>query len=61
MTIQYGATGDLVGGTTAGTAQRDLGQRRQRRRHRRLDTRDNVVEGDYIGTNAAGTAALANG
>ena len=58
--IQGGATNNTIGGTTAGARDIISGNGYAGVLITDSGTNGNVVEGDYIGTNAAGTAALAN-
>ena len=55
-----GATGNIIGGTTAAARNVISGNGTYGVRLSDPGTSSNVVEGDYIGTNAAGTAAVAN-
>jgi hypothetical protein len=61
VSINSGATANTIGGTT--TAARDIisGNLNFGIAIADSGTSGNVVEGDYIGTNVAGTAAVANG
>jgi titin len=58
--INGGASGDLVGGTTAAARNLIAGNTSDGVQIEGPAS-DNVVEGNYIGTNAAGTGALGNG
>ena len=55
--IDSDSDNNLIGGTTAACRQRDLGQR-SRGVHLSGGSSDNLVEGNLIGTNAAGKAAV---
>ena len=57
--IEYGATGNTIGGTTAGAADVISGSNGDGVQI--IGASDNVVSGDLIGTNVTGTAAIANG
>ena len=59
--INAGATSNRIGGTTAATRNVISGNASQGIALRDAGTTGNSIEGNYIGTNAAGTAALANG
>ena len=59
--ILAGATSNTVGGTTTGARDVISGNANGGVLISGSGTSGNVVEGDYIGTTAAGTAALANG
>jgi outer membrane lipoprotein-sorting protein len=56
--VLTGSTNSLIGGTTA--AQRDVISGNWAGVRLESGASGNVIEGDYIGTNVAGTAALAN-
>ena len=58
--IDAAATYNTVGGTTAGARNVISGNLHNGVEIYGQGTDHNLVEGDYIGTNAAGTAALAN-
>ena len=55
-----GAHDNRVGGTTASAAQRHQRQRQRRRGLLQRHVAVNVLTGNYIGTTAAGSAALAH-
>ena len=57
--ISYGATGNTVGGTTAG-ARNLISGNMQNGVLLDADTDGNVVQGNFIGTDVAGTAAIPN-
>ncbi len=59
--INGGATANRIGGTTAGARNVISGNAAQGVFIREAGTGGNFIEGNFIGTNAAGTAALANG
>jgi hypothetical protein len=59
--ILGGATSNTLGGTTAGARDVISGNASVGVYIMGSSTSDNVVEGDYIGTSAAGTAAVPNG
>ncbi len=61
VVITAGATANTIGGTSAGARNVLSGNVNNGVALSGSTTSDNVVEGDYIGINAAGTAALANG
>src|SRR5581483_6643106 len=58
--IDAGANANTIGGTTS-SARNVISGNSTGVRLGAVGTTGNVVEGDYIGTNGAGTAALANG
>ena len=58
--ISDGASGNTIGGTTASARNIISGNAGDGVDIGGISTKGNVVEGNYIGTNAAGTAALAN-
>ena len=59
--IGGGATGNTIGGTTAAARNVISGNASQGIYILEAGTGGNFIQGNYIGTNAAGTAALANG
>ena len=59
--IGYGASGNTVGGTAAGAGNLLSGNGQNGVRIGEGGAGANVVEGNFIGTNATGTAAVANG
>ncbi len=61
LQISGGATGNTVGGTTAGARNVISGNAKHGVIIMDQGTSNNLVEGDFIGTNAAGTAPLSNG
>ncbi len=60
MVIQGGASGNTVGGTTAGARNVISGNTQDGVQITGNGTSGNAVEGNYIGTNAAGTGIVAN-
>jgi large repetitive protein len=58
--IAFGATGNTIGGTTAGARNVISGNTYSGIAIEQSGTSGNVVEGDFIGTNAAGNAAIPN-
>jgi hypothetical protein len=61
VVITAGATANTIGGTTAGARDLLSGNVNNGVALSGSTTSGNVVEGDYIGTNATGTAPLGNG
>ena len=59
--INSGATGNIIGGTTVAARNVISGNTNQGVFIRDAGTTGNVVQGNWIGTNATGTAALPNG
>ncbi len=61
ITIDTGAAGNTIGGTVAGSLNVISGNVRKAVLITDAGTDDNLVEGDYLGTDATGTHALGNG
>jgi titin len=59
--ISTGAANNVIGGTTAAARNLISGNTSRGVRLTGTSTTNNTVQGNFIGTNAAGTAALANG
>src|SRR5439155_4919851 len=59
ITVQLGAIGNLIGGTTAGTRNVISGNSKGIT-FVHGNTQNNLVEGNYIGTDASGTSAIGN-